>query len=93
MATPKEVFYGFHGSVERGLLKDILKDMDKISGMPVQEKMDLEKMSRLIEFRGNPARYLVRDVQMENPNGKNEVDYTCYFDEDGTIKKKEGLEY
>lgn len=93
MPKPRNLFYGFQGSLERGFLTSVIKDMDEIAEMPIQENMDLEKMSRLIEFRGTPRRFLVRDIQMGNPNGKNEVDYTAYFEDDGTIKRREGLQY
>ena len=79
MAKPGNLFYGFHGSIERETLNDILRDMDKIAEMPPQENMDLKKMFRKITLRLSPSRYLVRDIQRINPNGKEQVEYTCRF--------------
>ena len=86
MARPKYLVYKFEGFMERILLDEAIKDMDKIAEMPPQENMDLEKISRGIEFRNDPWRYLVRDIQEDN-----EINYTCYPLRNGAFKKEPGL--
>ena len=74
------------------MLTHLIRNMDKIAELPPRENMSLDEMSRFIEIRGNPQRYLVRDVQSNNSNGKREADYTCWFEE-GEIKTRDGLQY
>ncbi len=74
---PKNLFYSFHGGIRRELLEEVVKYMDKISEMPVRENMNLEKMNRDIEFQGPHYSFFVRDIQLENPNGRDEVNYNC----------------
>ena len=80
MVMPKNVGYTFGNVVVmRDEIESVLSYMDEVAHLPVREDMNLEKMFRKIIFKTNPPRYLVTDIQSENPSGKTQVEYTCRF--------------
>ena len=77
---PKNVDYTFGNVVVMGdELDSVLSYMDEVANLPAREGMDLEKMFRKVAFKINPPRYLVTDVQHGNPNGREQIEYTCRF--------------
>lgn len=93
MAKPKNLSYGFEGTIERDLLMGtIIPTMDDITAkLPITENMNSENMLRCIKFTGvpQPPHYEVRDIQNSNKAGKREVDYFCYVEKDGAISVRE----
>ena len=93
MVMPRYVGYNFANVlVMRDELESVLSYMDEVANLPPREGMDLDKMLRKVVFIINPPRYLVTDIQRKNPNGKEQVDYTCRF-VDRKLETVEGIQH